>query len=76
MDYAFIHGRSVSDSKVGAVMAMNAKIMSGNSKEFYGILIDTCANRTSIIYKAQYMVYSGTFGVRTAMRPSKDSTTK
>lgn len=57
-------------------MSMHTNMTSVNSKSFDGIRIETCANRTTIMSKAQFMLYCGTSGVRPVMRPAKDLAVK
>lgn len=67
---AFIHGLSHKSYLVSALRSMNQNLSQYNVQIFYGIRLDTCANRSSLISNPQYQSYTKQFGLKNLIRPS------
>lgn len=73
---AFLHGSSYIQDKEEAMHVMNCQLTSDDYKLFTGIHHDTCANRTSVIYRYQYLSYCSEFGLKPSIRNAKGGRVK
>lgn len=62
-NYAFCHGRSFHTDRNIAMAVMNRELKQGERSEFKGLMLDTCANRSSVMSLNQYKAYCREFNV-------------
>lgn len=60
-DSSFAHGRTFEKDMTQSLNVMNAELQKGEESTFEGIVIDTGANRSSVMSLAQYKAYCKTF---------------
>lgn len=67
---AFAHGRSLCSDMEAAMASMNRDLAAGEETIFKGIMIDTCANRSSVMSISQYKAYCGELSVPVSLDTS------
>lgn len=65
---AFEHSKNIEEPLEGLLMLATGSAAPDEQKQFQGIRIDTCANRTSVIGEGQYLAYCKKLGLKPALR--------